>query len=355
MKTPLGKKITFLLILSLLTASLVAPITTLATSVPTPVDGRILPPNLTGDTVNWVEIAQYDNYSLIVRSSYLNWYPQPNKYNDPMWQYVPYSGGTTSYAASSLYTRINSWFNGTNPSQYADNLKHDARIRQYSMENNAKLVPGTASTKAGLTNGFSTPSYKQRGTGNDVAFVLSFSESANFISSHSFVRGRMPTTDVSSTIAVANYQKIKIPPVQAPYHASGAWLRSPGDITGTVGAISQELNYRGRAFQQYIPYSQFERAYMYPALWVDKGIFEVKVKATLTIEHKLQDSIRDLVNFTPHKKTTHDVYVGDKIIIKSHIETIDGYDDYIFEPEELEITAGNNTAVIKYLKEIFVE
>jgi len=278
MKTPFGKKIALLLVLTLVTASMVAPITSSATSVLRPVNGRILSTNLTGDNVNWVEIADYGNYSLIIRSSYLNWYPQPNKLNDPLWQYVPFSAGTTSYAASSLYTRINNWFNGTAPGQYADNLSPSARLRQFTMENNAKLVPGTASTKAGQSNGFSLPFNKQRGTGNDIAFVLSFSEASNFISTHNFERGRVPTTGISNSIAIANANKIKIPPVRPPYEASGIWLRSPGDIAGTVGVISQELNYRARAFQEFVPYSYYELGYMYPALWVDKDIFKATVK-----------------------------------------------------------------------------
>ena len=70
------RKISFLLIATLLMINLFAPISAAApgqqTPMPTGVDGRILTPDLSGDVSDWLEIAQYGNSSLIVRMNYIN-------------------------------------------------------------------------------------------------------------------------------------------------------------------------------------------------------------------------------------------------------------------------------------------
>jgi len=236
-------------------------------TAPTAVNGRILTPQDTGDKVNWVEIARYGNYSLIVRSSYLNWYSQASRYGNSAWQYMSYpaSSGVARYSTSTVRTYINKWFNGT-AYACADNLPANARLRSYTMQNNAMTALGTASTLASQTNGFSTPYTTQVRYGDDIAFALSFSEAMNFMSLKYDQRGRNPQITPSSAIAQSNFAKISIPQ-EWEY---GAWLRSPGDYTGTAGAV----DYTGRVFQFWGDTNGgLEKGMLYPALWVDQGIF----------------------------------------------------------------------------------
>jgi len=161
-------------------------------------------------------------------------------------------------------------------------------------------MPGTAGTQAGLSNGFSTPTAVQSGTGNDIAFALSYSEAVRFISSHNYVRGRNPATQVSNNIADANWSKINVPypDFSTGVLANGAWLRSPGDIEGTIGAISFEvvsttgaILYRGRAWQMYQNWTNREHGYLYPALWVDQAIFEPDTLPQITITYHANGGI----------------------------------------------------------------
>ena len=162
--------------------------------------------------------------------------------------------------------KINAWFNGA-ASTAADNLVANARLRDYTVKNNALNIPGTASTAISLTNGFSTPTSTHMGTGNDVAFVLSYSEAAEFLSKTHDVRGMNPQVQPSNTNATNNFNKITIPQI----YAYGMWLRSPGDISYTAG----DLDYTGRTFQfQINPNGNNERGLVYPALWVNSSIFE---------------------------------------------------------------------------------
>ena len=244
-----------------------------ATTMPTAVDGRILTPAQTGDCVNWVEIARCGNYSLIVRSSYINIYSQMRNYGDPAWQYISY--GATSYSSSNVRTFINKWFNGLSFAG-GDKLPANARLRNYTMRNNALQVTGTASTVASQTNGFSTPSSVAASCGDDVAFALSFSEVMNFVSKSFFQRERSPQSATSSAIARANYAKICIPQIWV----YGMWTRSPGDISSTAGA----LDYTGRVFQ-FQHSDANEHGLLYPALWVDSSIWG-PTTATVNVVHK---------------------------------------------------------------------
>ena len=245
--------------------------------VPTVVDGRVLTPSMTGDKVNWIEIARYGDYSLIVRTNYLNIYPQASCYGNPEWQYTTY-GTANTYGNSVVRDKINAWFNGA-ASPVADNLAANARLRDYTVKNNALNVLGTSSNVASLTNGFSTPTSNHIGTGNDIAFALSYSESAEFLSKTHDVRGMNPQVQPSNTNATLNFGKITIPQM----YAYGMWLRSPGDLSYTAG----DLDYTGRTFQfQINPNGNSERGLVYPALWVNSSIFET----TYTVHYYLAGS-----------------------------------------------------------------
>jgi len=248
----------------------------LQADIPEGVDGRILQPYKTGDTHNWIEIARYGNYSLIVRSRYIN--IRANNKDEDRFQFTPYfsSNNTTIYNTDACYVRrwINEWFNGTSA---VENLANNARLRQYTMQNNAISTPGTSSTSAGLSNGFSKPTNTYAPTGTDVSFILSFGEAANFISEYRFVRDRIPSTEQSPYVAARNWAKIYIPMYTTSDFSTccGAWLRSPGDLAGTMGALANDYPpSRGRAFQLYIDHALTrETGYVYPALWVEQGVF----------------------------------------------------------------------------------
>jgi hypothetical protein len=166
---------------------------------PTLDEGRILTPLQTGDSENWVEIAKNGNYSLIVRAHYINIYENGHK-NDPPWNYAFY-GANNAYGSSSVRSNINEWFNGT---AGTDKLPSGARLRQFTVQNNATSILGTGSNAVGLTDGFSKPNPTYAPSGNDVAFALSFGEAANFCSKTYFLRNSSPSDQKSPAIAAKN-------------------------------------------------------------------------------------------------------------------------------------------------------
>jgi len=235
------------------------------------VDGRILTAARAGDVSDWVEIAQYGGYSLIVRANYINLHPNEvmsgkRIYGDPAWQHTPF-GTTTAYGTSLIRNKINEWFNGAAPGA-ADKLPLNATLRDYTVYNNAGTTLGTSTTTTALTNGLSTPGTVSAPTGDDVAFALSYGEAANFVSLLHFLRGVYIANQPGSAVAVANYAKISIPTSYAYY---GMWLRSPGDLPNTVGFLSNSFSQvvPGRVFQEYLT----GRGLIYPALWVKSEIF----------------------------------------------------------------------------------
>jgi len=238
-------------------------------STPTSVDGRILPASIAGDTSDWVEIARNGDYSLIVRKNYINLYSGSGHYGDPTWQYCAYSSPlVNNYLNSGCRVRnaINNWFNGRATGSAVDNLPTNALLRSYTVQNNAANTLGTSSNTASLTNGFSKPTTNQVRTGDDVAFALSYSEAAEFLSKTHDVRGMNPQVQPSNANSIINFNKITIPQM----YGYGMWLRSPGDISYTAG----ELDYTGRVFQGQIdPSGNNERYLVYPALWVESSIF----------------------------------------------------------------------------------
>lgn len=279
--------------------------TAFATTTPTAVKGRILKPNETGDNVNWVEIAQYGNYSLIIRSNYLNWYTSKGYYGNATWQSIPY-GPTTEYSTSNVTKKINAWFTGSG-SAHGDLLPANAKLRNFTVESNALKALGTAGDENGKTNGFSYPTDKKRGTGNDVAFALSYSEAVNFISNRYYTWQKGDVQ--SSVIAKENYKNISIPLAAAAgsTNTSGAWLRSPGYTSYgvvTAGSLSNTAKVDGRAFQYSLVNSTAEKGFLYPALWVDSAIFGVK---TYTVTYNANDGTGMAVNVTVNEGDSHTV------------------------------------------------
>ena len=224
--------------------------------------GRVLTPEQTGDTVDWIEIARSGAYSLIVRKSYINAYTGSGHYGDPTWQIMTF-GTDTNYIGSTTQSRINGWFKTLTTVANGDNLPSDARLRDYTMQNDATTKLGKGSTVSGLTNAFSMPTTFPAGDGDNVAFALSYTEVAKFCSITHDVRGMNPEMQPSSNAAKANFNKLS-------GHNQDIWLRTPGDINGTVGILSTKTGDNGRAFQMF---ATSDQALTYPALWVKSTIF----------------------------------------------------------------------------------
>ena len=241
-------------------------------NIPEGVVGKTLPPSKSGDSVDWIEIARYGEYSLIYRTRYLNIMTASYAVRDvPEQQYIPYGSTATppDYNPSFVRNFTNDWFNNSqSPApNNADRLPSNARLRDYTMQNSALTVKGTASTAAALNNGFSLPSNTQLRTGNDVAFALSYGESANFVSKTHYIRLGNPDTRASNSIAIDNFARITLPPDNGTIRY-GAWLRSSGDNNTTMGALENN----GRAFQYNT--SGDEHGLVQPALWVRSTIFD---------------------------------------------------------------------------------
>ena len=258
---------------------------------PSVVDGRILTKEQTGDISEWVEIAKSNGYSLIVRKNFVN--QQGFNYGNPLWQSVNYGYDfeSNNYMTSRIRHNINHWFNIGFPlpnnlgiKETDDVLPWDARLRKFTVQNNANYNIGTSSTFASLNDGISRPSNYKVGIGNDVAFALSYAEAANFLSKTHFVHNANPALQPSHPLALLNYSKISFPPGGSDV----MWLRSPGDVARTAGALSN-YNYYGAVFQADV-YSgnTLSRGFIYPALWVGEGIFGDK--ATINVFHKDADT-----------------------------------------------------------------
>jgi hypothetical protein len=248
-----------------LTADLKVTVIADITDEPSPEDGRILTPSQTGDTATWIEIAKNGNYSLIVRAHFIDWYGRDRNY--PEWNYTSF-GMNNAYGNSNVRKYINAWFTGEGTSNSrADKLPANARLRQFTVQNNAKYILGAGSNMVGLINGYSKPTSTHIGNAEDVAFALSYGEAANFISLTHFARNMNPETRKSSPYAIKNYQKLDF--IKLPY---GMWLRSPGDINGTACVL--HLGNQGRVFPFGLTLGNpDDRGLLYPAVWVDQAIF----------------------------------------------------------------------------------
>ena len=273
-------------------------------SNPIVVDGRVLTKQQTGDVSDWVEIAQCDGYSLIVRKNFIN--IQENNYGNPLWQSVNYSYDlkTTNYRVSRVRDYINQWFNTgaqipNKPGQGVyDVLPWGARLRNFTVQNTAINVLGTCYSKLSLTDGLSRPGIYQVGIGDDVAFALSYGEAAEFCSVMRALRSAEAAWWYPHPFAVKNFSNISIPAGVT----NGMWLRSPGDVTGTAGAMSSI----GTVFQFYVdPKIAGGTGFIYPALWVNKGIFG-EDKATINVFHRNADT-GELIEPKPE---THSVNPG---------------------------------------------
>jgi len=238
----------------------IKPIT--STGAASVVDGRILDDTQTGDGA-WVEIARNGDFSLIIRKDFIKCYQDQN-YTDYWNWYAPSVVGN-DYGSPNNFLRqeLNKWFNmATNGN--ADGrqvLAKDARLRNYTVQNNAYNTLGSSCTyPASLTEGFSRPTAYQSGEGNDIAFVLSWSEAASFCSISSRYRDIGTPVINSDPIAAANYGKLS--------NLYNIYLRSAGETSDMMATLF------GGGIDTYGQVFQSDKAYIHPALWVHESIFD---------------------------------------------------------------------------------
>ena len=250
---------------------------------PTLVGNNLIAPSFTGDTVDWIEIARNGNYSLIVRTKYINIHELAIHYDDLAWQ-TPGYGKNNQYADSLVRLYINNWFEGKAKGA-ADNLRKDARLRKFTMQNTAPEMLGTSSESStdSLVNGFSAPTTVQIPSGStNVAFALSYGEVSNFLSLKHNVIADVVDSDPN---AVGNYNAMiaNMPAgSEGILKDYGMWLRTPGTTGGTelkplyFAAI---LGFNGgRAFQSNVDNDATgaTKGLIYPALWVKTALLEDK-------------------------------------------------------------------------------
>jgi len=233
-----------------------------ATGAESVVDGRILDNEQTGDG-DWVEIARNGDYSLIIRKDFIKCYRDQSQTDYWTWYAPEVTGDNYGEPNNFLRQALNKWFNmeiNGNPDG-RQTLAKDARLRQYTVQNNAYSIPGSSGKyPASLTDGFSKPAAYMTGEGNDVAFALSWSEAVSFCSVSSRYRDENFPSLQSGSIAAANYGKIN--------NLNRIYLRSAGDSSGTMAIIfGGGSEGRGEVFQN-------SKAYIHPALWVHRDVFE---------------------------------------------------------------------------------
>ena len=255
--------VTAALLLTILLAS--QPIVATASAArPTAVDGRTLTTDKTGDSSAWIEIAQYGNYSLIIRQTpltgSLTWYN---------------SALNNSYASSLPRSSINSWYNSS--------LGSAARLRSFAVTSNAMSQWGSYGMS--YVDGISLPLGIAAPRGDDTAFALSFCEAALYCSTQYMYQSGSGTLIASSSAAYSNYMKL-LPRYTGANQSPAYWLRTPGTSSLYAGSVGysggNDVNPQGRVnMNTTIGYFGHYR----PAMWVGSGIFGAD-KGTVIVTHQ---------------------------------------------------------------------
>ena len=236
-----------------------------AASSPTAVSGRTLSKEKAGDTSAWIEIAQYGEYSLIIRQ-------EPLTSNLVAYSSSSYS---SSYSSSLVRSQVNSW--------YRSGLSSTAELRNYAVKSNALSAIGSVSSS--YSSGMSIPSGTAASTGDDVAFLLSYGEAMQFCSTQYDTNYYVYS---SSTHAYNNFCKL-LPAYKNSSITPAFWLRTPGSSSyyaGCVGykssggLLSKLFSCFGCCFQYC---STVKYAHCRPAIWVKCKIFEDK--GTVNVKH----------------------------------------------------------------------
>ncbi len=222
-----------------------------AADTPTGVDGRILPASKAGDNSEWLEIARYNGYSLILRRQVLS-----------NGQVAFDSRNIDAYQISDVRTMVNNWFKNT--------LSSTARLRDFTVKSDPLKDIGYFGV---ITNGFCLPTATAARTGDDVAFLLSFAEAAMYCSEHYATSSTAWTS--SPAVAKANFGKIPNTPTYNNIYKAFWWLRSGGNNAGSTKSASSVGSHSATMINcVYASSSQANYPYLRPALWVGSGIFD---------------------------------------------------------------------------------
>lgn len=235
--------------------------------------GRILEKDLIGDNSDWIEIATYNGFSLILRTNYINVYDGYQHYGDLQFQSIPFSPKSNAYQGSVLQQKINTWFAGgiPGPDSGLDLLAPDAVLRNYTVQNTVMTAIGDGPVVTGVSTGFSKPMSQKASIGDNVAFALSYGEAANFVSNTYAWNGGLSAP--SSAQAQSNFSLITIPSDSDRYNRM--WLRSPGNNPDNAS----ELDWTGHVYQIHRNGWRDQFGLVYPALWVDSAVFDLVVPA----------------------------------------------------------------------------
>ncbi|MCL2060364.1 MAG: InlB B-repeat-containing protein [Oscillospiraceae bacterium] len=273
---------------------------------PTPVTGRVLTTALSGDTSNWIEIARYGDYSLIVRANYIN--QQIYRFNEPQWQ-TPNYGSTNAYMNSIPRNAINNWFNSLTPNPVKvgidilpDFLPANARLRNFTMQHNAVGNLGTRYTATTQYDGISYPTSYQVGAGLDIAFALSYSEAANYLSITRMWKGITTADYYSPSQAAANFRQLNIPTLAG--WRFGMWLRSPGQVASTASALQWDGYVHEFNTLQMPNGASYGYGLAYPALWVNSRVFEPDV-VTYNVTYYPNGGTGSVNSFPANANTNH--------------------------------------------------
>ena len=219
---------------------------------PSVVSGRVLEAGKkTEDKSNWIEIARYRNYSLIMRV-------------DPISKSICFddSGRYCGYSDSNAQRKVNRWF---------DELNDMSALKKYAVGNTAftnlgcfgelneyrfKNVYENLRSNEAMGTGISLP----LASGEKRAFLLSYQEALSYISCDS--------KDYKSEI-LTNYQLLK----ERSLLKTGklildSWLRSPGMYSSTC-AYMGNLFLTGTINSASVKHECFVR----PCLWVKSSFF----------------------------------------------------------------------------------
>jgi hypothetical protein len=211
--------------------------------------GRTLSQDKTGDTSDWVEIATNSIYSLIVRKDLARMGSVAGfKFNS-----IVTAGN--NYVGSVIQGNVNAWFTNSG----SNGLANDARLRRFTVENNATAKLGVYQS-LDAAEGFSAPTSTVNGNADNVAFLLSFQEAASFVS-WSWYSGSAPST-TSAAQAIANWQKLNHN--NDSNNQNRTWLR-----TAASDGASQ-LSFQGEVGSSPVNTSFGMR----PALWVKTAVFD---------------------------------------------------------------------------------
>jgi hypothetical protein len=243
-------------------------------------DGHILKGSVIGDNSDWLEIARNGEYSLILRLDYLRLCYDGRKWDDPSYQFTTYGqngnylSGNDGDSLNKVRSAINAWFQGTTLGD-AEFLKPNAKLRDYTRANTAaesKFYLGTGSDIGSVNTGFSKPKDEPSRTGYDTAFALSYGEAANFISKMYSYDSGTHEDHVSGHPAITNYNVFKFPVIPNVKNRAYMWLRSPGSSgeNDRASVLGEDM---GRVYKNFVTAAY---GYVYPALWVQQDIFDLK-------------------------------------------------------------------------------